>query len=73
MAKKSTGSVQQLSFGLIILDPDAHRQEMKRKGRKCLSCARTFQSTGPGNRICCKCKDLDSWTTPVSYAVHAAF
>lgn len=32
------------------------------KERRCLRCDRPFVSTGPGNRICGRCKDRDSQT-----------
>jgi hypothetical protein len=63
---------KQLDFGLIITDPEAHRLEMKKKGRTCLSCSQTFQSTGPGNRICSPCKELEAWTCPAAFSVHTA-
>jgi hypothetical protein len=53
--------MEQLSFGLLITDPQAHRLQAMQKERKCLSCSRQFRSHGPGNRICSPCKDLDSW------------
>jgi hypothetical protein len=65
--------MKQLSFGRLILDPEAHRLEAMRKPRRCLSCDRQFNSHGPGNRICLKCKNLDTWNSGVpSIAVHAA-
>lgn len=64
---------QQLDFGLLILDPEAHRVEAARKQRRCLSCERQFFSTGPGNRICGGCKQLESWTSPSDYSLHAAY
>jgi len=71
MAQKS--NTAQLDFGLVILDPEAYRRQQQKKGRRCLSCSRSFASTGPGNRICRKCKDLDGWTTPTDFAIHATF
>jgi hypothetical protein len=56
---------EQLSFGLVILDPQAHRLQSMVKGRKCLSCAKTFQSSGPGNRICSSCKSHDAWQSGI--------
>jgi hypothetical protein len=56
---------EQLNFGLIVLDPQAHRIQSQQKPRKCLSCAKTFQSAGPGNRICGACKDRDVWKSGV--------
>ena len=64
---------QQLDFGLLILDPEAHRVEAARKQRRCLSCERQFSSTGPGNRICSPCKSLESWTSPNEFSLAAAF
>lgn len=57
---------QQLDFGLIITDPQAHRIQSMRKTRRCLSCSDNFASTGPGNRICSPCKDLDAWKAGVT-------
>jgi hypothetical protein len=57
---------EQMSFGLIITDPQAYRIQSMQKGRKCLSCSQTFQSAGPGNRICNTCKDRDVWKAGVS-------
>lgn len=64
----------QLDFGLIVTDPDAHRAQAARKQRRCLSCSKGFNSTGPGNRICTRCKGLEVFTSsPSSFALHAAF
>jgi hypothetical protein len=63
----------QMDLGLIIMDPEKHRQEMKRMGRKCLACTRTFSSTGPENRVCSPCKELEAWSSPADYSLHAAF
>lgn len=65
--------IQQLTLGLIVMDPDAYRQQQKMKPRKCLSCSEMFASSGPGNRICCGCKQLEAWSTPTDYAVSASF
>jgi len=65
--------IQQLDLGLIIMDPLEFQQQQQRKGRKCLSCSRTFQSSGPGNRICVPCKGLEAWSSPADYAIHASF
>jgi hypothetical protein len=56
---------EQLSFGLLILDPQAHRLQAMQKSRKCLSCQQQFASVGPGNRICSSCKDRDTWKSGV--------
>jgi hypothetical protein len=65
--------MEQLSFGLIITDPQAHHLQAQRKTRKCLSCDAAFASTGPGNRVCSSCKSLDAWTSPAEFTVAAAF
>jgi hypothetical protein len=65
--------VQQLTLGLIIVDPDAYRLQQQRRDRKCLSCAGMFRSSGPGNRICAPCKGLEAWSSPADYAIHASF
>lgn len=64
----------QLSFGLIVTDPEAHRAEAARKQRRCLHCSRDFASAGPGNRICTRCKGSEVFTSsPSSFSIHAAF
>lgn len=65
--------MEQLSFGLIVTDPQAHRLQAQRKTRKCLSCLDEFASTGPGNRICAGCKQLSAWSTPNDFSVSTAF
>jgi hypothetical protein len=71
MARKAA---YQLDFGLLILDPDAHRQQQQCKPRRCLSCDSAFASTGPGHRICDACKALDGWKSGVSdFSVSCAF
>ena len=62
----------QLTFGLLILDPQAHRILSMRKERKCLSCLHFFPSHGPGNRICSGCKDREAWSTNDFSVVSAA-
>lgn len=57
---------QQLSFGLVITDPQAHRIQAQRKTRRCLGCLEDFASSGPGNRICSPCRDLDGWKAGVT-------
>jgi|1186.fasta_scaffold949254_2 hypothetical protein len=67
---------EQLSFGLIVTDPEAHRQQLARKSRRCLSCDSSFQSTGPGNRICSRCKSTEAFhSSPDAFSIHihAAF
>jgi hypothetical protein len=70
---KSKQQPAQFSFGLLILDPQAHRIQSQHKTRRCLSCSNTFASAGPGNRICGACKALDAWTSPAEFSVHASF
>jgi hypothetical protein len=36
------------------------------KPRRCLSCCKSFSSTGLGNRICRRCKGLDAWNGTVA-------
>lgn len=43
--------------------PAPRQQEAQ---RKCLSCGRMFLSDSVGNRICGRCKSLDSWRSSVS-------
>ena len=66
---KSSAGVAQLSFGLIITDPDKARQQAARKERKCLSCSRMFLSHGAGNRICTSCKELVSYSGPSDFSL----
>jgi hypothetical protein len=65
--------MEQLSFGLIITDPQAHRHASQRKLRDCLSCHRAFLSEGPGNRVCSTCKNRDAWSGPTAFTVVASF
>lgn len=58
--------MEQLTFGLIITDPQAHRQQAQCKSRKCLSCLEQFPSSGPGNRICGGCRGADRWKAGLS-------
>lgn len=64
---------EQLSFGIIITNPAAYRRQQQRKERRCLSCERDFLSTGPGNRICDRCRQLDAFSGLSEHAIHAAF
>lgn len=64
----------QLSFDLIITDPQAAAAEAARKPRKGLSCSKSFASAGPGNRICTRCKGTETFTcSPSAFTVHASF
>ena len=64
----------QLDFGLIVLDPEEARRQARRKDRRCLSCSSSFSSTGPGNRICSRCRSSEAFTcSPVDFTIHAAF
>jgi protein-arginine kinase activator protein McsA len=67
MAKRAT--IEQLTFGLIVTDPEKHRIQSMRKTRSCLSCGGTFASFGPGNRICSGCKEREAWSLPADYSV----
>lgn len=60
---------QQLSFGLVITDPAEHRRRLQTKPRRCLSCSRSFASSGPGNRVCATCKGREAWSGPTDFAV----
>jgi hypothetical protein len=71
--RKNAQQPAQFTFGLVILDPQAHRIQSMHRPRRCLSCDGTFASTGPGNRICGPCKALDVWTSPNEFSVHASF
>lgn len=53
--------MEQLSFGLLITDPQAYRIQTMRQSRRCLSCNRQFSSHGPGNRLCSDCKEGESF------------
>jgi hypothetical protein len=51
-----------------------HRHDQQQRERRCLSCGGQFASTGPGNRICPRCKHRDAWKSGAcDFAVHAAF
>jgi hypothetical protein len=63
---------EQLTFGLIVLDPEQHRLQAMCKPRRCLSCSSSFPSTGPGNRICTRCRSSELFTcSPVEYSIAA--
>lgn len=69
MARAKHAQIAQLSFGLLILDPEAHRIHAMKRTRKCLCCGDQFSSHGPGNRICSPCKALDAWTSPNEFSI----
>lgn len=50
--------------------PGPAKKKTKMK-RKCLKCGKSFKSTGPGNRICGKCRRMNSkiYTTRVHKVV----
>lgn len=74
MARAKHAQIEQLSFGLVITDPDAHRLHAMRRLRKCLHCSDNFPSDGPGHRICPPCKGLEVFTSsPSSFSVYASF
>jgi hypothetical protein len=59
--------------GPAVPDPSGHHSQQQGE-RRCLSCRRPFASTGPGNRICRKCKHLDAWKSGVrDFAAPGAF
>ncbi|WP_419913129.1 hypothetical protein [Hoeflea sp.] len=41
------------------------RVNVERKRRRCLMCREMFDSFGPGNRICKKCKSKQAWRSGV--------
>ena len=41
---------------------------MEKKQRTCLKCSRPFNSTGPGNRICKRCQQLNARLPPFTEA-----
>jgi len=63
-----------LNLGSGVPDSSGHHRQQQQGERRCLSCSRPFASTGPGNRVCRKCKHQDAWKSGVvDFAVHAAF
>jgi hypothetical protein len=73
-AKCASSSLKQLSFDLIVTDPEAYRAQGGQKQRKCLSCSKSFNSAGFGNRLCTRCKGTETFTcSPSSFTVHASF
>jgi hypothetical protein len=56
---------RQSDFDPAVPDPADHRHDQQQRERRCLSCGGQFASTGPGNRICRKCKDRDTWKSGV--------
>lgn len=39
--------------------------KVERKRRRCLVCGEKFDSLGPGNRICKKCKSKQAWRSGI--------
>ena len=65
--------VQQSVSQKTVPAPVKSNRQWQRE-RRCLSCSRPFASTGPGNRICRKCKHLEAWMSGArDFTVHAAF
>jgi hypothetical protein len=69
MASKSS---YQLTFGLLILDPEEHIRLARRQTRTCLRCRRGFPSEHAGNRICSDCKQSEIWGSPIAQFAAAA-
>src|SRR4051794_34333255 len=65
--------MEQLSFDIAVIDPEAHRVQVARKPRKCLCCGGTFNSAHAGHRICSSCKELDIWSSPNEFSVAVSF
>ena len=42
------------------------QNKAEQKKRLCLMCGRMFDSLGPGNRICKKCKSTAAWRSGLS-------
>lgn len=62
------------SVSQMTLAAPVKSNHQRQRERRCLSCSRPFASTGPGNRICRKCKHLEAWVSGArDFAVHAAF
>jgi hypothetical protein len=65
---------RQPDFGPAVPDPADSRRHRPQGERRCLSCGGQFASTGPGNRICRKCKHLNAWKSGVrDFAAPGAF
>lgn len=45
---------------------DKPRSKSQRAPRRCLSCEKTFPSTGPGNRRCAACRRLESYADAIT-------
>jgi hypothetical protein len=70
--KEKRAKPEQFSFGLIVTDPQAFRMKSQQRTRRCLSCARDFDSEGPGNRICGLCKQRSTWSSPADFSLSTA-
>lgn len=53
---------------LAEIDRDRLLAETGRKPRKCLCCKVEFHSEGAHNRLCDRCRKLDTGPVPVAYA-----
>lgn len=53
---KSRTPPGQLTFGLVVLDPDQQARLDRQKVRNCLKCGTAFVSEGPHNRLCSRCR-----------------
>jgi hypothetical protein len=45
--------------GTALAGPNARSTDMEPKKRTCLKCNRPFDSEGPGNRICRRCRQIN--------------
>jgi len=65
-------AIEQLSFDIFVIDPDAARLIAAQKIRRCLSCNGDFRSHGPGNRVCDPCKSAETWRSGYAQLATAA-
>lgn len=70
--KEKRAKPEQFSLGVVITDPDKARQQCAKKSRKCLSCSSSFDSEGPGNRICGQCKGCVPYSSPADFSLSTA-
>lgn len=54
--------------GTVLAKPIARSLDMEMKKRTCLKCNRLFDSEGPGNRICKRCRQLNARLPPFTEA-----
>jgi hypothetical protein len=65
-APATTGTVSTIWDEIISDEVDEPQQAQVPAQRRCLACLRMFNSRSAGNRICQRCRGLDSWQAGVT-------